>query len=69
PMLLPPSSYHSGGVNVVRCDGSGGFISETVDAGTLTGGANGLCKRDGASNFGIWGAFGSRDGAESGGGL
>ncbi|MDR1477644.1 MAG: DUF1559 domain-containing protein [Planctomycetaceae bacterium] len=67
PMLLPPSSFHPGGVNVVRCDGSGGFINDTIGAGTLTGGAGGLCKRGGASNFGVWGAFGSRDGEEAGG--
>ncbi|MDR2168760.1 MAG: DUF1559 domain-containing protein [Planctomycetaceae bacterium] len=69
PKLLPPSSYHPGGVNIVRCDGSGGFISETVNAGNLTGGANGVSKRSGPSNFGIWGAFGSRDGEEGGSGL
>ncbi|MDR2168763.1 MAG: DUF1559 domain-containing protein [Planctomycetaceae bacterium] len=68
PMLLPPSSYHPGGVNFVRCDGSGGFVAETINAGTLTGGTNGLCKRSGPSNFGIWGAFGSRDGEEPSGG-
>ncbi|MDR1484154.1 MAG: DUF1559 domain-containing protein [Planctomycetaceae bacterium] len=67
PMLLPPSSYHPGGVNVVRCDGSGGFINDSVNCGTITGGANGLCKRSGMSNFGVWGAFGSRDGEEGGG--
>jgi prepilin-type N-terminal cleavage/methylation domain-containing protein/prepilin-type processing-associated H-X9-DG protein len=66
PMLLPPSSYHPGGVNVVRCDGSGGFITDSVNTGTLTGGANGLCKRVGMTNFGIWGAFGSRNGEEPG---
>jgi hypothetical protein len=61
PKILPPSSYHTGGVNVVRCDGSGGFVTDSVNAGTSTG----LCKRAGVSNFGIWGAFGSRDGDES----
>jgi type II secretory pathway pseudopilin PulG len=63
PMILPPSSFHTGGVNVVRCDGSGGFVSDSVNAGTGTG----LCKRAGQSEFGVWGAFGSRDGGESGG--
>jgi hypothetical protein len=61
PMILPPSSYHTGGVNVVRCDGSGGFVTDSVNAGTSTG----FCQRSGSSNFGIWGAFGSRDGGES----
>jgi prepilin-type N-terminal cleavage/methylation domain-containing protein/prepilin-type processing-associated H-X9-DG protein len=61
PMLLPPGSYHTGGVNAARCDGSVSFVSDTIDAGTGTG----LCKRSGESNFGIWGAFGSRNGGES----
>jgi len=26
-----PSSYHSGGINVVCCDGSAHFISDTID--------------------------------------
>ncbi|MDR1270315.1 MAG: DUF1559 domain-containing protein [Planctomycetaceae bacterium] len=63
PMIHPPTSYHSGGVNVVRADASGGFISETVDAGTLLSTGNN-CKLSGESPFGIWGAFGSIDGYE-----
>ncbi|MDR1384600.1 MAG: DUF1559 domain-containing protein [Planctomycetaceae bacterium] len=73
PMLVPPGSSHTGGVNAARCDGSVAFISDTVECGNLTGttvGTNtGLCKRAGISNFGIWGEFGSRDGGGSIGGL
>jgi prepilin-type N-terminal cleavage/methylation domain-containing protein len=66
PMINPPTSYHSSGVNVVRADASGGFISETVDAGTLLStGVGNECKLSGESNFGVWGAFGSIDGKES----
>jgi prepilin-type N-terminal cleavage/methylation domain-containing protein len=64
PMINPPTSYHSGGVNVVRADASGGFISETVDAGTLLSTGNN-CTLSGESPFGVWGAFGSIDGKES----
>jgi type II secretory pathway pseudopilin PulG len=63
PMIHPPTSYHSGGVNVVRIDASGGFISETVDAGTLSASGNN-CVLSGESPFGVWGAFGSVDGGE-----
>jgi prepilin-type N-terminal cleavage/methylation domain-containing protein len=63
-MIMPPTSYHSGGVNVVRADVSGGFISETVDAGNLLSTGNN-CVLSGESPFGIWGAFGSIDGKES----
>jgi prepilin-type N-terminal cleavage/methylation domain-containing protein len=64
PMINPPTSYHSGGVNVVRADASGGFISDTVDAGTFLSTGNN-CKLSGESPFGVWGAFGSIDGKES----
>ena len=69
PALLPPQSFHSGGVNVAMVDGSVRFVSETVDCGNLTGstvGSNtGLGKRSGKSSFGVWGALGSRDGGET----
>jgi prepilin-type N-terminal cleavage/methylation domain-containing protein/prepilin-type processing-associated H-X9-DG protein len=56
-----PTSYHSGGVNASLADGSVRFISETIDAGTLDG-----ANRDGGpSNYGVWGAMGSRNGGES----
>jgi len=67
--ILPASSNHSGGVNVGMVDGSVRFVSETIDCGNLTGSTigdnTGLCKRSGKSNFGVWGAMGSRDGGET----
>jgi len=69
PMLLPPTSFHTGGVQSAICDGSVSFISDTIECGNQTGslvGTNtGLCKQSGNSNFGVWGALGSREGGES----
>ncbi|MCL2743956.1 MAG: DUF1559 domain-containing protein [Planctomycetaceae bacterium] len=62
------TSYHSGGVNVVLMDGSGRFVSETIDDGPFTNvrflpAASGYVS--GPSPWGIWGAMGSIDGGES----
>jgi prepilin-type processing-associated H-X9-DG protein len=62
----PPSSYHSGGVNASRVDGSVQFVSDTIN--TITSGLNpttAKCKKSGESSFGAWGALGTRDGGES----
>jgi hypothetical protein len=98
--MLPPTSYHTGGVNLARCDASVAFVTETIDCGNQTGVVsatdptnNGRAsaaphywnnpaayfaandssylnstnsKGPGSpSNFGVWGAFGSRDGGEA----
>ena len=65
PALIPPTSNHTGGVNVALVDGSVQFVSETVGTGNLTL----KCVRGGgASNFGPWGALGGRnDGGSSSG--
>jgi prepilin-type processing-associated H-X9-DG protein len=64
------SSYHLGGANGCFTDGSVRFISETIDCGNInerlggaTSGNSGTFS--GASTFGVWGACGSINGAES----
>jgi type II secretory pathway pseudopilin PulG len=64
--LLPATSYHSGGVNVTLMDGAGRFVSETIDSGTGVRFPATTPRGDvnGESPFGIWGAYGSRNGGE-----
>jgi len=68
PAILPPTSFHAGGVMISYCDGSVKFISDKVDCGyakdITTSVTNRQCKRSGETNFGIWGALGSRNGKE-----
>ncbi|NNJ27800.1 DUF1559 domain-containing protein [Alienimonas chondri] len=59
--IFSAGSYHSGGVQVVLCDGSVKFISETIDTGNLSA-TNPL---KGRSPYGVWGALGSRNGGET----
>jgi hypothetical protein len=59
--VMPPNSYHPGGVNGVMADASVRFISDTIDSGNLTAGA----PTSGQSPYGVWGAMGSRDGGEA----
>ncbi|MCL2745051.1 MAG: DUF1559 domain-containing protein [Planctomycetaceae bacterium] len=56
-----PSSYHTGGVQVLFADGSMHFISNTVDTGNLNLGQ----VVEGKTNYGVWGAIGSMNGGES----
>ena len=60
-ILHSASSYHSGGANVARIDGSVSFISETIDCGTQTS----KPVKTGASPYGVWGALGSINGGET----
>ncbi|MCF0234196.1 MAG: DUF1559 domain-containing protein, partial [Thermoguttaceae bacterium] len=56
-----PSSYHSGGVNALRADGSVMFVSDTID----TNGSGANCVTSGKSPFGVWGALGTVNGGET----
>ena len=59
--VMPPTSYHTGGVNATFMDGSVHFISNTIDAGRQ----NDYAVRSGPSPFGVWGAVGTPNGGES----
>ncbi|QDT14756.1 DUF1559 domain-containing protein [Alienimonas californiensis] len=58
--ILSAGSYHTGGIQVVMCDGSVSFLSETINAGTQTADS----VTSGKSPYGVWGALGTRSGGE-----
>jgi hypothetical protein len=58
------SSRHPGGVQVARCDGSTGFISELIDVGNPNSNYSSL-NYTGRSNWGVWGAMGTHAGGET----
>ena len=62
--VIPPTSYHPGGVNVCMADGSCRFVAETIDTGNLN---SAEARAIGAtqSPYGVWGALGSRRGGET----
>jgi len=75
-VLMTPSSYHPTGVNVSFGDGAVKFISDNIYCGNkldweITAGQNGfptsgwLSSHTGESIYGIWGALGTRAGAEN----
>ena len=64
-VLLPPTSNHTGGVNIGLLDGSVHFVSDTVNTGTLTSPP----RTDGPSPYGIWGAYGTPAGNDTVGSL
>ncbi|MDR2439917.1 MAG: DUF1559 domain-containing protein [Planctomycetaceae bacterium] len=70
--LAAASSYHSGGVNVAFVDCSVQFVSETIDCGNVGWSPGGTSASPNAttapqneSNYGVWGAMGTRKGGES----
>jgi prepilin-type processing-associated H-X9-DG protein len=59
--VLPPDSYHPGGVNLCMVDGSTQFIIDSIDTGNTA-----LPEvTSGPSPYGVWGALGSKDGTEA----
>ncbi len=68
--VMSAQSYHAGGVNVARFDGSVAFVSETIDCGDLTAKTPGYDAYTGEdqatkSDYGVWGAMGTPAGGET----
>ena len=61
--MITPSSFHTGGVQVLMGDGAVRFISENIDSGDLTVATPGN-NSTGSSPYGVWGALGTRAGGE-----
>lgn len=58
--LIPPTSRHPGGVNVVMADSAVRFVLDTINTGNLS-----LPNvSSGPSPYGVWGAMGTTDGGE-----
>ena len=70
-VLIPATSNHTGGVNVVMCDGAVKFVSNSVDVGNelhLPPSDDGLPTATPPSipsRYGVWGAAGTPAGRES----
>jgi prepilin-type N-terminal cleavage/methylation domain-containing protein/prepilin-type processing-associated H-X9-DG protein len=66
PAIISPSSNHANGVNCAFVDGSVHFVNETINC--LTSGIAATAarpKKTGISDFGVWGALGTKSGGES----
>jgi prepilin-type processing-associated H-X9-DG protein len=64
---LPPTSFHSGGVNACMGDGSVHFINDTIHCGTLSEWFRYVNDgRGDTSPFGVWGALGTMSAGDIG---
>jgi prepilin-type N-terminal cleavage/methylation domain-containing protein len=61
--IIPPTSFHTGGVHCLMGDGAVRFISDNIDTGNL-GAATPAAGSSGLSPYGVWGALGSKGGTE-----
>jgi prepilin-type N-terminal cleavage/methylation domain-containing protein len=65
PGVVPTSSYHQGGVHVLKCDGAVNFITDSIEAGDIHHENVWLNATDPASvpgsksPYGLWGALGT----------
>lgn len=59
--VIPPTSNHPGGVNVLMGDGAVRFVNDNVDTGNLAADD----PTGGQSPYGVWGAMGSISGGEA----
>lgn len=69
-LLQPPSSFHPGGINAARFDGSVIFVSDNVNTATDSSATPPLDLthppvKSGRSPYGVWGAMGSVNGGET----
>jgi prepilin-type N-terminal cleavage/methylation domain-containing protein/prepilin-type processing-associated H-X9-DG protein len=63
--VVPPRSWHPGGVQVLFGDGAVMWIADTIDNGTADSlSLQGSAGPSGASVAGVWGALGTRNGGE-----
>ncbi len=62
--IMPPDSYHPGGVNLAMGDGSVDFTSDTIDSGDITQGCMYETQHT-QSPYGVWGALGTMNGGEA----
>ena len=62
--IVPASSHHGFGAFVTMCDGSVRWVGDDIDDDYPAGLVYEVWHK-GASNFGVWGSLGSRDGREA----
>jgi hypothetical protein len=62
---FPPTSNHTGGVNITLADGAVRFVSDTINCGNIMSLAEGPRFLGAKSFFGVWGALGTPSSGES----